>query len=160
MRNIATPCAYCQNPISVGFWDYLPTRTPIDIYCPLCGGRNNVNRTSILISLATWIFFGFLGCALAKTFWHTGNTGLVLVIALSVLIGSWPAAFVGSRRPELVKYTRWWIPRPLDISDTDQELMSQMDIEQNGQYFIVDNMHFDHLCDALAYARNRPSKAA
>ena len=160
MRNIITPCAFCRKPIAVGFWDYLPSKSPVDIYCPLCGGRHNINRASIFISLATWLLFGFLGYALAATSVSPGHGGLALVFLLSTLLGSWPAAFMGSRRPGLVKYTRWWIRPGPAISDVDRELMSQLGVEHNGQYFIVGSMHFDHLCDASAYARNRSSRAA
>ncbi len=160
MRNIITPCAYCQEPITVGFWDYLPSNTPVDIYCPLCSGRNNINRASIFVSLAIWLLFGFLGYALANTLWGRGGGELAVVFVLSMLIGSWPAAFMGSRRPRLVKFTRWWIRPAPAISDMDRVLMSQLGVEHNGQYFIVGSMHFDHLRDALAYARSGSSSAA
>jgi hypothetical protein len=160
MRKIITPCAFCQKSIAVGFWGYLPSKTPVDIYCPQCHGRNNINRVSIFVSLAAWLSVGSLGWAMTPTSWGSGKAGFWPFILLSALLGAWPAAFIGSRIPGLVKYARWWIRSAPIISDTDSELMSQLGVEHNGQYFTVGDMHFDHLREALTYARNRSSSAA
>jgi hypothetical protein len=160
MRKIITPCAFCQESIAVGFWNYLPSMPPVDIYCPQCNGRNDINRFSIFTSLAAWLLFGFLGSALATTSWVSGKAGFWPFILLSMLIGAWPAAFIGSRLPGLVKYTRWWSRSTPIISDLDSHLMTRFGVEHNGQYFIVGEMHFDHLREALAYARNKSSSAA
>jgi hypothetical protein len=159
MREIITPCAYCQKPITVGFWTYLPSRTAVEIYCPVCHGQNEINRASILIGLTAWLVVGSVGYALVPTSWASGNAAFPLLL-LSTLIGAWPAAFISSRLPRLVKYTRWWIRSSPAISDLDRELMNDLGIEHNGHYFIVGDMHFDHLREALTYARSESSRAA
>jgi hypothetical protein len=159
MRKIITPCAYCREPITVGFWTYLPSKTPLEIYCPGCHGRNDINRISILASLATWLVVGSIGYAVVPTSLASGKAAFLLLL-LSTLIGTWPAAFIGSRLPRLVKYTRWWIRSSPAISDRDRELMNDLGIEHNGHYFIVGDMHFDHLREALTYARSESSRAA
>ena len=155
MERIVTPCAFCRTPIAVGFWSYLPSKPPVDIYCPSCGGRNNINRTSIVLAFSTLLLFAFLGVVLVKTTQGAGRAVLVMLVA--IVLGVWPAAFLGSRRPRLVKYSRWWIRPAPAISDKDRELMDALGVAHNGEYFIVGDMHFDHLLDAIAYARERSS---
>lgn len=152
MENIVTPCAFCGTPIAVGFWRYLPSKPPADIHCPKCGGRNNINRGSIGLAVATLLFFTFLGVALARTI--QGAEWGVLAVPIAFAVGVWPAAFLGSRRPGLVKYARWWIRPTPTLSDADRALMDQLGVTYNGEYFIVGEMHFDHLGDAVAFARS------
>jgi hypothetical protein len=160
MQRIVTPCAYCREPILVAFLDYAPSRTPRDIYCPKCGGRNNINKPSVLIAASTGGAFVLLCLFLVRTFLEINAIWLPLIFALSALMAIGPAAFAGSQKPGLVKYARWWVqPAPV-LSDSDRDLMREFAIDHNGQYFIVGAMHFDRLGDALEYARHESSGAA
>ncbi len=62
---------------------------------------------------------------------------------------------VGAFFPKLVKYKKPWpsTAAPAKISDPDRSLMTELDISHNGDYFVVETMHFDRLQEAVEYAR-------
>ncbi|UHQ19191.1 hypothetical protein LVB87_13520 [Lysobacter sp. KIS68-7] len=152
-----TSCVYCGAEIAVGFWDYAPSAVSGILYCPKCAGRHEINRASRLIATATWMLVALLGVALAKIL---PDEHAALVILASTLLGMCAAALAGSRRPGLVKAARGWKRKRPAISDADRESMRKLGIVDNGQYFIVGSIHFDHLHEALAFARRRQHVSA
>ena len=144
--------------MKVSVWNYFPTDNPVDLYCPKCGGRNNVNRLSVLISLAVLLASLLAAMHIAD---RSGLSGAawVGVLAAGGLIGFIAASFAGAKLPRLVPYKRWWIRPPASITGADRELMERHGIQHNGQFFVCGVYHFDSLAEAVAHVRQSSSVA-
>ena len=158
MATVTTTCSYCKAPMQVSVWDYFPSETPVDLYCPACGGRNNVNRFALLFGFAVLLASVLGALHIADRLALSGLPWLG-VLGAGGLLGFAGAALAGAKLPKLVPYKRWWVRPPVSISEADSELMHELGIRHNGDYFICGTYHFDSLAEAVAHARQSSSVA-
>jgi len=158
MHTISTSCAYCSRPLVVSIWAFIPP--PTDIYCAHCNGRNNVTLYATSVAVVTLMGGGLAGAYLAAPFNHPSKFAFEAGFVIGWIVVAPLAAYLASRRPQLVRYFRWWIPRPPTIDAADEVTMRELGIGFNGEYFSVAGLDFDKLKDAVAHAVAKQRDAA
>lgn len=109
MRKISAICAYCGDSLSVSRWDFGLNSSPVDIYCPACGGRNNVSNACILLSIGSFLLYVFCALIISKEVLGFGKNESFLAALLFSPIGLVLSAYMGGLVTKLVKFRRWWI---------------------------------------------------
>ena len=153
MPKILTTCAHCERQIELGLMDYPGSYYPI--HCPACGKENDTTTTSKSIGFLVSLVVIVIGIFICMRLWNNFQEAYVTGLFLSLAPSLWLSSLAASRTPRLVKYKKRWLTTspPESISDQDRERMKELGISHNGQYFIVVDMHFDRLHDAIAYAQ-------
>ena len=106
MRTVRVACAFCDQPVALATWSFVPQLFPEPHNCASCGEKNMLSRSTLAWSWAATILFTLLGGFVADRY-SSGNLwpGLIVGIALGLLLGT----LLSRARAQLIKWPDPWI---------------------------------------------------